>query len=610
MDPIPDPYLALGLAKDATAQQIKATYRKLALKYHPDKVTDESLKASAADNFHKIQQAYEVVGDESKRSKYDASIRLAELQKAYQKEKEATDRYRSSQPPPMRADVRTAAYEVPTSTARGGAAYSARGPERYETFRPRNYESDYFDDAPASKSTGRKQSSYADVDPKKYSKSDSEKKKSSRESEKEKSSRHHKSKTSERERRKDRESKKTYIVPDETDTEPEYPSRRYDSARETSREYGRKEKSSESEESADDMRRKVESKLGYAANYIGRSGDKGDDKRRTASLRTPYDRVRMDAPAQEYVRRSSARSPVRESSRREAERPRQYSDPNIYRTDIKADFKTDMFKDGRPPLEKHNTTTADQITMDRDRRYRTVSSAQPSAKEAPGLKRHETDPSAYSNRRPERYDRPELPRGQSSLRYEVNHGIPTPPLSPPKDAYGSKDPYSSKSSRKYIIEEDHTREVSPGTRVPRRTRSPSPLPVPERERKSRTSSSRHARAEVPDAPTVPLKLRTGGFDTIYADRMTDSPRSAKPMSGARDYFATQDPLPYEIPSASSRSRHSPREQLPADTDYIINTMSPKESTKERRSSKSSRPKNPHRSHTHAYGSGFGRGIFA
>ncbi|KAF2150961.1 heat shock protein DnaJ, partial [Myriangium duriaei CBS 260.36] len=69
--PIPDPYLALGLPKDTTAAQVKTTYRKLALKFHPDKVTDESLKASAADNFHRIQQAYEILSDEDKRAKYD-----------------------------------------------------------------------------------------------------------------------------------------------------------------------------------------------------------------------------------------------------------------------------------------------------------------------------------------------------------------------------------------------------------------------------------------------------------------------------------------------------------------------------------------------------------
>ncbi|KAF2708947.1 heat shock protein DnaJ, partial [Pleomassaria siparia CBS 279.74] len=67
----PDPYKALGLTKDADASTIKSTYRKLVLKCHPDKVTDVSLKPQKQEEFHKIQQAYELIGDEEKRSRYD-----------------------------------------------------------------------------------------------------------------------------------------------------------------------------------------------------------------------------------------------------------------------------------------------------------------------------------------------------------------------------------------------------------------------------------------------------------------------------------------------------------------------------------------------------------
>ncbi|EMD00658.1 hypothetical protein BAUCODRAFT_56616, partial [Baudoinia panamericana UAMH 10762] len=64
-------YLALGVAKDASAAAIKAQYRKLVLKFHPDKVQDEAQKQIASDQFHKIQTAWEVVGDEEKRQRYD-----------------------------------------------------------------------------------------------------------------------------------------------------------------------------------------------------------------------------------------------------------------------------------------------------------------------------------------------------------------------------------------------------------------------------------------------------------------------------------------------------------------------------------------------------------
>src|SRR5262245_13444108 len=76
-----DPYKALGVPKDATIAAIKSAYRKLALTCHPDKVTDESLKAQKATEFHKIAKAYELIGDEDSRQRYDAECRLTELRK-------------------------------------------------------------------------------------------------------------------------------------------------------------------------------------------------------------------------------------------------------------------------------------------------------------------------------------------------------------------------------------------------------------------------------------------------------------------------------------------------------------------------------------------------
>ncbi|KAF2716260.1 heat shock protein DnaJ, partial [Polychaeton citri CBS 116435] len=67
----PDPYNALGVAKDATGAQIKTVYRKLVLKCHPDKILDPTKKQAAVDEFHKIQTAYEIIGDEQRRQRYD-----------------------------------------------------------------------------------------------------------------------------------------------------------------------------------------------------------------------------------------------------------------------------------------------------------------------------------------------------------------------------------------------------------------------------------------------------------------------------------------------------------------------------------------------------------
>ncbi|OCL08400.1 heat shock protein DnaJ, partial [Glonium stellatum] len=67
----PDPYAALGVPRNADEATIKSTYRKLALKCHPDKVKDESLKKQKQEEFHKIQTAYEIIGDADKRATYD-----------------------------------------------------------------------------------------------------------------------------------------------------------------------------------------------------------------------------------------------------------------------------------------------------------------------------------------------------------------------------------------------------------------------------------------------------------------------------------------------------------------------------------------------------------
>ncbi|KAG5190949.1 hypothetical protein JKP88DRAFT_197076, partial [Tribonema minus] len=65
-------YTVLGVARSATAKDIRQAYRKLALKFHPDKNSE----AGAADKFKEVTEAYEIIGDESARRKYDSDVRL------------------------------------------------------------------------------------------------------------------------------------------------------------------------------------------------------------------------------------------------------------------------------------------------------------------------------------------------------------------------------------------------------------------------------------------------------------------------------------------------------------------------------------------------------
>ncbi|KAF9952588.1 hypothetical protein BGZ72_006097 [Mortierella alpina] len=62
-----DYYSILGVSKDADDDQLKKAYRKLALKYHPDK----NSAPDAQKKFHDISEAYEVLSDSNKRAVFD-----------------------------------------------------------------------------------------------------------------------------------------------------------------------------------------------------------------------------------------------------------------------------------------------------------------------------------------------------------------------------------------------------------------------------------------------------------------------------------------------------------------------------------------------------------
>jgi len=82
MDPEDNPYEILGVSRDSSTSQIKAAYRKLALRHHPDKQTSPEERERCHALFAKISNAYEILGDEQKRHQFDISSQQQQQQQA------------------------------------------------------------------------------------------------------------------------------------------------------------------------------------------------------------------------------------------------------------------------------------------------------------------------------------------------------------------------------------------------------------------------------------------------------------------------------------------------------------------------------------------------
>ncbi len=72
---VPDPYRALGLPHEASPSQIKTSYRKLAMKYHPDRLTRQSAspeqQEEASNKFAAVSSAYSILSDPQRKAQYD-----------------------------------------------------------------------------------------------------------------------------------------------------------------------------------------------------------------------------------------------------------------------------------------------------------------------------------------------------------------------------------------------------------------------------------------------------------------------------------------------------------------------------------------------------------
>ncbi|SDT96571.1 curved DNA-binding protein [Verrucomicrobium sp. GAS474] len=130
---IPDYYDVLSVPPKATADEIKGAFRRLALRYHPDRnLGDPGEAALATEKFNEVRAAYEVLGDAEKKADYDSSRRMKKwlaslgrgparkspapappVRKPKEKEKAAAAPASSPPPVPAPAPVRAAAPPPP-----------------------------------------------------------------------------------------------------------------------------------------------------------------------------------------------------------------------------------------------------------------------------------------------------------------------------------------------------------------------------------------------------------------------------------------------------------------------------------------------------------------
>ncbi|KAK0284658.1 hypothetical protein LTR91_010487 [Friedmanniomyces endolithicus] len=590
----PDPYLALGVAKDASAAAIKLQYRKLVLKFHPDKVQDESQKQVAADQFHKIQTAWEIVGEEDKRKRYDAQCDLAQLRKDMLSERHG------GAPPRGGREARTSAFKGSMDIPRG-APFHAREPDRrgaasptYEERRPSfadAYEGggDYFDYTPRASAT-RKDAEYERPSKRPPSRDHAERTKPSKET-KDAKERERSRQTRERNRRSDRDiRRKSASVVEEEDSESdpdafEQASRRpkedpavLKRAQDFYHEQARKQKEDAQRGyfDTDERTRKMYSQYDGARDYVEKS--RGSRPRLETESRPSPARMSSSRDKVEYIKRSGA-SPVmvrrgsgmpttagRESGERRssAHAERRWSDEE----------HEEMPR--RPPgLSQSKSSPADiKIPgMDKPRSHSLQADSPMFGKDnedfPPKIKRADTMPHVNGTRErevPRRKDgMPNMPSKGSSLRQtELVDGMPTPGTTPEHSGNTSNGkPYRYQQAyaddHEYPTPDGYKTELrqppsggGAATSNPRYTKSPERMfdRERERERPHRAASARHEDFFSPHRPAQPS--RTTSTSYVYTPGQGVNESHGRPTLSREDSSARMPSSLYgEIPTTAS-----------------------------------------------------------
>jgi curved DNA-binding protein CbpA len=549
-EPIPDHYKALGVEKTADASTIKATYRKLVLKCHPDKVTDPALKEQKQEEFHQIQQAYEVLIDDEKRAQYEAELTLEKLRKENKAARAARDK--------------TARFDVRTP---GGAQFTATGPSRYQTearvpSKPRDDER-YYEER------SRKHDTY-DPSPPKYTTAP----RSSREKESSSKSTRHATDRSRSDREKTRAK--------EVRSDRKFNSVDSDSSSDDKARYEAEYKRRSADDEA--ARRKAEERRTYEDNrYVGAApthrkmsvqeqealryqhksrGQVEDEMARPSPVRTSSrdyykseSRSSRRDPRPEPVRRSSARPTL---SRRDSER----TDRGIPEVVEWADDRRGSEDVGRrPPTFKHVSSSPAELARGVPQRSYTEHHRHAENSPPPSFHRSATMPSVPSNTSSRRKEST-VPR-PSGLREAMT---PEHHSSPERDAFPSvpppATPSGSNTTRYYY--------PVPGAGVqarPENIAASTPRTVFREPAHHQRSASPIGKPPIgANRPTMPDS--TASYRTVRPSMpsRTESSRNISPMRSSEDRGRSGRKLYGEVGTESRRSGRQPS-YSPHDVSY-------------------------------------------
>ena len=600
-DPLPpDPYSALGVAKDATATAIKTQYRKLVLKCHPDKVKDEAEKQDASDKFHKIQSAWEIIGDDAKRARYDAQAKLQELRK------DVFGHGGEGRRGGGGGDVRTASYKFPTESPRGGDFYT-RGPDRYgpkmspqyEERMPSYAEESYFDERPP-RPAARKYDEYDRSSKRAQPREERERPRAKESKENDRSSRKEKSRRTDKDVRRDRDRKQAYVeVVDEYESD-EYPRARRSSAEDENLERAREKFWSAPDpyarEAADDRARRTFDKLEEAKAHMERS--RGVNRQRGESEpRDPSPPARRPSP----VRMSSSKDKVERTKRADVrpslfgirhgsgDRPKLSTRNTGTGKNAKSDNekkssdeerrnsrRKEETRDSKPPnLSKSKSQPPDVRPPFQRQRSHSMQDEQHTEEPIPQIRRSDTTPlSPTAGVPPSRETRRRANDRLHPQDAAYPTPDPTPEPEPQKFRYGREQTYADDGEfatpdgyvnptaepyRTQVYEptprEPPRQSTRESARNPRITRSPSPMKDTDRQGR-RSSSARHTPAQKPPMPRTTSTQYVVDPDGAYARPAVSRENSGR--AGLSRENSGHKGLYGEIPRATAVRSGSPR----------------------------------------------------